>query len=117
MNAMSAQHVESADLLDLKLLPAWVKETGSTNHYDHYTGEEAPAGPRKREHRGGHTDRQFRSRQRRQDAQRPTSRPDRSHRGTMPRKESAGRRDTHRPKNRRGPDHVVEQAPPKPFEG
>ena len=114
---MSAQPVESADLLDLKLLPAWVKEPGSTNHYDHYTGEEAPAAPRNREHRGRNKDRQFRSRDRRKDAQRPTSRSDRSQRGRMPRKEGAGRRDTHPPKNRRGPDRVVEQAPPKPFEG
>jgi hypothetical protein len=42
MNVMSALSVEPADLLDLKFLPAWVKEPGATNHYDHYTAEEAP---------------------------------------------------------------------------
>ena len=114
---MSAQSVEPADLLDLKLLPAWVKEPGATNHYDHYTGEEASTESRGRERRGRQKDRQFRSRERRQDAQRPTSRPDRSHRGKMPEKQGARGRDTHRPRNRRAPDRVAAQAPPKPFEG
>jgi hypothetical protein len=118
MNVMSAQPVESADLLDLKLLPAWVKEPGATNHYDHYTGEEAPAESRGQERRGRHKDRQFRSRDRRQDTQRrPTATPDRSHRGRMPKREGAGRRDTHRPNNRRAPARVAPQTPPKPFEG
>ncbi len=39
----------SADLLDLKLLPAWVKETGAKS-YDHYTGDE---GMREEGRRGG----------------------------------------------------------------
>ena len=41
MNLMSAPSVEPADLLDLKLLPAWVKKVDAKNHYEHYTGEEA----------------------------------------------------------------------------
>lgn len=36
---MPSESPLSADLLDLKLLPAWVKET-ETKSYDHYTGEE-----------------------------------------------------------------------------
>jgi hypothetical protein len=32
--------VEPADLIDLKLLPAWVKEPTEARSYDHYTGEE-----------------------------------------------------------------------------
>jgi len=37
---MSSSPVELADLLDLKLLPAWVKEPGEVGNYQHYTGEE-----------------------------------------------------------------------------
>jgi len=31
--------VEPADLVDLKLVPAWVKEPGTTKQYDHYATE------------------------------------------------------------------------------
>jgi len=61
MNVMSAPPVESVDLLDLKFLPAWVKEPGATNHYDHYTGVEAPAELRGRDRGGRNKDRAFRS--------------------------------------------------------
>ena len=37
---MSSSPVEPADLLDLKLLPAWVKEPAETRNYERYTGEE-----------------------------------------------------------------------------
>src|SRR5947207_1872815 len=37
---MSSPTVEPADLLDLKLLPAWLKEPAEARSYDHYTGEE-----------------------------------------------------------------------------
>lgn len=37
---MSSAPVEPADLLDLKLLPAWVKEPAEAKNYEHYTGEE-----------------------------------------------------------------------------
>src|ERR1041385_5162209 len=40
MKLMSSSPVELADLLDLKLLPAWVKEPGEVGNYQHYTGEE-----------------------------------------------------------------------------
>lgn len=40
MKLMSSSPVEPADLLDLRLLPAWVKEPGETKNYEHYTGEE-----------------------------------------------------------------------------
>jgi hypothetical protein len=116
MNVMSAPPVEPADLLDLKFLPAWVKEPGATNHYDHYTGAEAPTELRSRDRGRRHKDRKFRSRERRQDTQHPTSKPDRRQRGTMPKKGGAGRRDSDRAKNRRSLDRVA-QAPPKPFEG
>ncbi|HTG51706.1 MAG TPA: hypothetical protein VMA33_02510, partial [Candidatus Tectomicrobia bacterium] len=113
---MSAPPVEPADLLDLKLLPAWVKEPGATNHSDHYTGKEPPAESRSRDGIGRHKDRKFRSSERRQDAQPPTSRSDRRQRGRMSKKGGARRRDSDRANIRRSPDRVA-QAPPKPFEG
>jgi hypothetical protein len=40
MKTMSSSPVEPADLIDLKLLPAWVKEPAEPRSYEHYTGEE-----------------------------------------------------------------------------
>src|SRR5918996_2880748 len=40
MKTMSSSPVEPADLFDLKLLPAWVKESAEPSSYEHYTGEE-----------------------------------------------------------------------------
>jgi hypothetical protein len=45
MKTMSSSPVEPADLIDLKLLPAWVKEPTEPKSYEHYTGEEGE-GPR-----------------------------------------------------------------------
>jgi hypothetical protein len=45
MKTMSPSTVEPTDLLDLKLLPAWVKESAEPGSYEHYTGEEE-RGPR-----------------------------------------------------------------------
>ena len=108
--------VEATDLLDLKFLPAWVKEPGATNHYDHYTKEESPTELRGGDRDGRHKDRAFRSRERRKQTQRPGSKPDRHHRDRMPKKESARRRDTDRANHRRSSDRVA-PGPPKPFEG
>src|SRR5215470_13115274 len=119
MNVMSAPPVEPADLLDLKLLPAWVKEPRATNHYDHSTAEATPADDRRRERDGRrrhNQDQTFRSRQRREQTQHPTSKPDRRHRGRMPKKDGVRRRDSDRANHRRSPDRVA-QAPPKPFDG
>jgi hypothetical protein len=116
MNVMSAPPVEPADLLDLKFMPAWVKEPRATNHYDHYTADEAPGERRSRDRDVRRKDRPFRSGERREQTQRPVSKPDRRHRGRMPTKEGARRGDSDRGKNRRSPDRVA-QAPPKPFEG
>src|SRR6267378_2676381 len=113
MNVMSAPPVESVDLLDLKLLPAWVKEPGATNHYDHHTGVEAPAELRSRDRVGGHKDRSFPSRERRGHTQRPGSKPDRHHRGRTPKAEGPRLRDSDRGKNRRSSDRV-ERAESKP---
>src|SRR6476660_5486726 len=116
MNVMSAPAVEPADLLDLKLLPAWVKEPGATKHYDHYTAEEAPAEPRSRDRGDRHKDRTFRSRERRGQPQQPRTQPDRRHRDRMPKKGGARRRDSHQARDRRSSDRVA-RAAPKPFEG
>lgn len=113
---MSASPVEPADLLDLKLLPAWVKEPGATNHYEHYTAEEAPAEQRSRDRVGKRRDRTFPSHDRRKDTQRSGLKPDRRHRGRTPKKGDARRRDSDRANNRHSPDRVA-QTPPKPFEG
>src|SRR6267378_485818 len=40
MKLMSSSAVETVDLLDLKLLPAWVKEPADSKSYSGYTGEE-----------------------------------------------------------------------------
>jgi hypothetical protein len=111
---MSAPPVEPADLLDLKFLPAWVKEPGATKLYDHYTGEEAHTELRSRDRDGRHKDRSFPSRERRGQTQRPGSKPDRRHRGRTPDAEGTRRHDSDRGKNHRSPDRT---APPKPFEG
>src|SRR5438874_9748544 len=110
--------VEATDLLDLKFLPAWVKEPGATNHYDHYTKEESPTELRGGDRDGRHKDRAFRSRERRKHTQRPgsESKPDRRHRDRMPKKEVDRGRDTDRANHRPSADRVA-QAPTKPFEG
>src|SRR5438445_4540700 len=46
MEPMSSSTVEPADLLDLKLLPAWVKEPVKAEHCEHYTWEEKRRRPR-----------------------------------------------------------------------
>src|SRR5262249_6520062 len=116
MNVMSAQPVEPADLLDLKLLPAWVKEPGPTKHYDRYTAEEAPTELRSRDRGGRQKDQKFRSRERRGPTQQPRSQPDRRDRGRTPKKGGARRRDSDRGRDHRSSERVP-QAAPKPFEG
>jgi hypothetical protein len=115
MDVMSAPPVEPADLLDLKFLPAWVKEPGATNDYDHYTAEETSTDLRSRDRVGRHRDRSSPSRERRGPIQRPESKPDRRHGRTAAPKDTR-RRDSDRTKNRRPPDRAP-QPPPKPFEG
>jgi hypothetical protein len=112
MNVMSAPSVE---LLDLKFLPAWLKEPGATNRYDRYTTEEPPAELRSRERGGRHKHRTFRSRQRGGYTQHTGSKPDRRQRGRMPKKGGAGRRDSDRAKNDRSSERVAE-ATSKPLD-
>jgi hypothetical protein len=58
MKTMSSSPVEQADLIDLKLLPAWVKEPVEPRSYEHYTGEE---GERPRDGRRPPRDKQDRN--------------------------------------------------------
>src|SRR5438552_12227056 len=116
MNVMSAPPVEPVDLLDLKFLPAWVKEPRATNHYDQYTAEEAPTELRSRGRGGIHNDLALRSGERRGQTRHPGSKPDRRHRSTTPKAEGPRRRDSDRPRNRPSSDHVA-RAASKPFEG
>src|SRR5215211_7659546 len=115
MNVMSAPPVESVDLLDLKFLPAWVKEPRARDHYDQYTAEQAPAELRSRDHGGRHKDRAFRSGDRRGQTRQPGFKPDMRHRKT-PKGERPRGRDSDRSKNRRSSDRVA-PAPAKPFQG
>jgi hypothetical protein len=48
---MSSSSHEPVDLLDLKLLPAWVKEPAETRSYAHYEGEPQEERPRERDRR------------------------------------------------------------------
>ena len=110
---MSAPPVEPADLLDLKFLPAWVKDPGATNHYQHYTPEAEPT-PRSQGRDGRHKDRRSRSTQRRGDKQRGKSAPDRRREERMPKSRADGRRHPDGGKNRRLPERVAQAAPKPP---
>src|SRR5213082_799488 len=60
MKPMTSSPVEAADLLDLKLLPAWVKEPVETKRYADVEGEHGLERPA-RQHRGAPTHRGRRS--------------------------------------------------------
>jgi hypothetical protein len=108
MNVMSAPLIEPTDLLDLKLLPAWLKKSDAKNHYEHYTAEEDVSELRSRD--GRYKDRKFRSRERQRHSQQARSKPDSRHRGGMPKPSDNGRRHSDRSKNRRSPDRGVQAA-------
>ena len=108
---MSAPAVEPADLVDLKLLPAWVKEPRAANHYDRYAAEEQAAELPRHDRHGKAKDRRFDSSQRRENKRHERSKSDRTQRGKAP-KLSDRRFDSDRIKNRRSPDRHA-QAPLK----
>jgi len=66
------------DLLDLKLLPAWVNEPARVNEYSHFEGEEERSSDRDGPRRGG--DRERERRAPRRDARSPQSRDERPRR-------------------------------------
>ncbi len=95
MKPMTSAPVEPADLLDLKLLPAWVKEPADAGNYEHYTGEDEGWDLRKQRDRRG--------KRPTSKAQRPTS----NRRGTDPRgfKKVGRDRRAHRPQDRKESPH------------
>lgn len=107
--------VEPADLVDLKLVPAWVKEPGATKDYKHYAAEEDSSEPRRRHGEDKRKGQRFRFHEARADrphSRSPSdSRP--SRRGPKPRNDKDRRSD--RPKNRQSPDreHRVEATLPE----
>jgi hypothetical protein len=90
MKPMTSAPVEPSDLLDLKLLPAWVKEPAGAGNYEHYTGED--------ERRDVREQRDRRGKRPTSKAQRPTS----NRRGMDPRgfKKVGGDRRAYRPQDR-----------------
>src|SRR5262245_50006245 len=114
MNLMSAPPAEPADLLDLKLMPAWVKEPGATKHYDRYTAEEQPSEPRSRDRHGRRKDRRLRSRERRADRPDARSKADGRHHGRMPKTRGDEHRRFDRGKNRGSPERDAHAAPKLP---
>ena len=119
---MSSSAVEPADLLDLKLLPAWVKEPGEARNYQRYTGEEE-SGARKpgRDARLGkpkrRTPREPASRfdKSRAGLQHPTPNVDRRHRDGLRRNVRGPERRPHKARDRRPPNRhaPVPPAPPE----
>ena len=107
---MSAPLIEPADLLDLKLLPAWLKKSDAKNHYEHYTPEEDVSELRSRDGDGRHKDRKFRSRERQRHSQHTRLKPDRRDRGGMSKPFDNRRRHSERGKSRRSPDRAVQAA-------
>ena len=114
---MSASPIEPADLLDLKLLPAWVKEPGVPSLYEHYTAEEQISESRSHGREGKGKDRRFTSRKSRADSEHATSKPDRRHHDRREVRKISGTKRHHsdRTRDRRGLDRHAE-ARPKPLE-
>src|SRR6266705_2109372 len=97
MKLMTSSPVETADLLDLKLLPAWVKEPGGARDYEHYTGEEESGVPKKGQGRPQHR----KTKRRTCNIQRPTSKGDRGQREGLRKKTGGSDRRSNGDKNRR----------------
>ena len=114
---MPQSPVEPADLLDLKLLPAWVKEPAEAKNYAHYTGEEESGVQKNGRGRPQHRKTKRRtsgSDKARADIQHPTSNEDKGQRGRL-RKETRRRdRRTSGAKDRPSPNQHVPatQTPP-----
>ena len=94
---MTSSPVETADLLDLKLLPAWVKEPGGARDYERYTGEEESGVPKKGQGRPQHR----KTKRRTSNIQRPTSKGDRGQREGLRKKTGGSDRRSNGDKNRR----------------
>src|SRR5881397_4004218 len=95
MQAMSQSIVETVDLLDLKLLPAWVKEPVEPRSYAGYASEEDS-----RERKAGHGPPRNRPKRRTPNVQHPTPKTDRRHH-KAPRNKGGPARISHGAKDRR----------------
>src|SRR5213592_289845 len=116
MNLMTSPTIETVDLLDLKLLPAWVKEPAEARSYAHYSGE-GDTGRRKAGHgpqRGKPKRRTPINKRRTSNIQRQTRKADRPHREASRNKTGSTTRRwhgaTHRPSPNR--DAPVMRMPP-----
>ena len=89
---MTSPTAETVDLLDLKLLPAWVKEPVKARNYQHYEGEEAT--PELRRRQGGRNKRSEPKFQR----PRPTGRGAGPHKFKKTERDRRGRRQDNREK-------------------
>ncbi len=101
---MPSENTEPIDLLDLKLLPAWVKEAPDANEYAHHegdTGEERPRRDGRRPREGKRRPPSTERRPSRSD-KRPQRRPQDRHGGDRP--------------DSRGQDRHREAPPPKALE-
>ena len=106
---MTSPTVETVDLLDLKLLPAWVKEPAEARSYARYTGDEG-SGRQKAEH----DPRRSKSKRRTSNVEGPTLRQDGRHREALRNKTGSSARHWHGPKHRPSPnrDDPVTRTPP-----
>jgi hypothetical protein len=110
MNVMSAPLIEPADLLDLKLLPAWLKESDGKSHYEHYTPEEIVSDLRSRDGDDRHNRPKFRSRERQRYSHQGRSKPHKRERGGISKLSDNRRRHSDGGKNQRVPDRSVQAA-------
>src|SRR6187401_3814367 len=103
---MSAPSVDPGDLLDLKLMPAWVKEPSAREDYTNFEGEQPSDRPMRHDARPRGRDRNNRDR-------RSPSTPGRGNR------DKPGNRDRNRDRGDRGRPEAprrTEQRPVKPEE-
>jgi hypothetical protein len=109
MNLMTSPTIETVDLLDLKLLPAWVKEPAEARSYAHHSGEE-DTGRRK----AGHGPQRGKPKRRTSNIQRQTRKADRPHREASRNKTGSTTRRWHGAKHRPTPnrDAPVMRTPP-----
>ena len=109
MKPMTSPTVETVDLLDLKLLPAWVKEPAEARSYARYTGDEG-SGRQKAEH----DPRRSKSKRRTSNVEGPIRREGRRQREALRNKTGSSARHWHGPKHRPSPnrDDPVTRTPP-----
>ena len=106
---MTSPTVETVDLLDLKLLPAWVKEPAEARSYARYTGDEG-SGRQKAEH----DPRRSKSKRRTSNVEGPIRREGRRQREALRNKTGSSARHWQGPKHRPSPnrDDPVTRTPP-----